>query len=350
MVVVAAAIFLAFRFLGRPVPVVPPETFVHPETEALLVARVEHDDPLLVGLGARLLGLQEVRGLVPTRDGREFRIGAERAREVVLGLAPIQVVALQRPAEGEQRFRRGIVVSVGNLSYFAGFVAKAIMLERSEHAEFEDYEGAELITSRGGPILAARRNNYMAGDDREMVTYWVERLKEQRARAAQGGRPAPQMDAPEPLKAAYGRLDPGAPIRFASLNAHGELALLLDLSPVARFRERFQAAGLAEQSIVSVSGQLEPLNSLDAALTAFIECADADFAIGLEAATEELAAEHAQHSPLREVRVVREAVVLRLEARVENLPEKAAALVRHLAARAEADEGQGPGRPTAPSP
>ncbi|MHC4789661.1 MAG: hypothetical protein ACYS8K_10740, partial [Planctomycetota bacterium] len=50
MVVVAAAIFLAFRFLGRPVPVVPPETFVHPETEALLVARVEHDDPLLVGL------------------------------------------------------------------------------------------------------------------------------------------------------------------------------------------------------------------------------------------------------------------------------------------------------------
>lgn len=337
LLVVAVVIFAGYRLLGRSVPVVPPETFVPADATAFFFVWAEADDPLAVEIPARLLRLPTFVQAAPAKDREKFRIDADEARGVVLSMAPMQIVLVLRPGEGEEPFRWGAVVSIRSFSRLYGFVMRSIMLQAAPSSEMEEYKDASIVSAPAGRVLAARRNNYMAADGKEIVTFWVDRLEERRAledRAAEEGQPAPAPEIGGDLQGPHGRLDHERPIRFACLNPGGELAALLALVPEGQARDLIEASGVLSEGVVSVAGQMEGLNSRDAALELFVECADGDTAAYLKDALEVLLAEASDASPLREARVSLDGDAgLRLEARVANLPDKIARLVAYLIAR-----------------
>jgi len=88
--------------------------------------------------------------------------------------------------------------------------------------------------------------------------------------------------------------------------------------------------------VVSLSGQLEPVDARDATLTVFIECADDAFAKRLEARLETVVEKAREAWPLKDTAVSRpQADLLQVRGRIEDLPTKTADLVAAAVVRAE---------------
>jgi len=79
LVAVGALIFLAYYVLSRPMPVPAAEALVAPGASALLVVRIEPDDPLPLEIVSRLAAEQEVGEAVAGDDAR----AAEAARQAL---------------------------------------------------------------------------------------------------------------------------------------------------------------------------------------------------------------------------------------------------------------------------
>jgi hypothetical protein len=331
--------YIVVRVLMRPVPIVPPETFITPDTQAFLIVKVAPSDPLMVSLAVRLALLRGFLEKVPTKEGAPLQMNAERARALILQTAPVQMVRILQPGHEKAPFESGVAFSIFKYSRLFGLVVRSYMESASgkKQANFERYHGAQLAAAKSGGAIGVIENNYMGTDDEATIRDWVDAIQERRAREAQapkGQAPAPEFRAGGQLKAAYERLDPRRPGLFASLNSQHELAGLLSLMPAGRARDLLVAAGSASDKVLSLSGELKGLNDRDAALTLFFQCADAAFAARLQAALAQIAAEFVSTSPLRDIKVERsEGAVVKLEARIENLPDKVAELATYLAQR-----------------
>lgn len=272
---------------------------------------------------------------VPARKGASVELSPERARQMVLQTAPVQLVLILQPGSAEGAFDRAAVLSIYRYSRLYGLVARSYMENAAggAQARTSEYRGALTAVTPDGRALGIFQNNYMAADQTPVIPYWVDRVIEERARQKRPGPQQPlEMNAKEQLKAAYGRLDAADPVLFACLNSRGELALLLSLMPQGDPRALLEESGLAAKRVVSLGGELKGINDRDAALTLFLECADASFAAQLQAALTQVARAYAAQSPFRDVKItLAEGRVLKVETRVESLPEKVTSLVRYLA-------------------
>lgn len=338
LVAVAALGYLGLRLLGQAVPLVPPEAFLPPDAGGFLFVRVEADDPLMVETAVRLLMLPAVQEAARDRLGQELRIEAEVARSAVSSAAPVQGVAVLRKRPDQEGLDGGLVLSTHRWSRFYRRVLAAAMKRMTDAgATRSEHKHAVMVVTERGTAVAVRTNNFMWAGRRELADYWIDRLEERRALeagAGEAGAPVAKITADGTLRAAYERLDGDQAVRFACVNARGELAALLAMMPEGRVRELLEASGMTAPEVVSLSGQMASLNSMDAVLTLFVECADPDATQRLSEALAALAEELGPASPFGEVKVERESdTVLRVEAHVENVPKWAAGLVTHLADR-----------------
>ncbi len=207
---------------------------------------------------------------------------------------------------------------------------------------FEDYKGATVLVMKEGRAFTIVDNNYMGADRKETVHYWIDRLERERKlreQAPAGQARRPELAAGEPLKRAFERLDTNQPILFVCSNGRRELAGLLMLMPEGRPRDVLKATAVAAPAVLSLSGQLRGINNLDAQLTLLLECSDAQFAAGLHERLEELLSNLPDSFPLQEVKLTREGgTVLRLEARIEDFPDKVARMVTYLIRRQEKEQ------------
>ncbi len=341
IVTIVAVGAISMYLLMRPVPVVPPETFVTPEAAAFLFVRIEPDDPLMVETAVRMASRRgvstiwpELRQQVRAKGGAQPPMDAANVRNIVLTVAPVQLVGVLRPGDGEESFHGAVAVGIEKASKLFTVWARLAVKSGAAGSAVSEYKEAFVLTGPDGKTFAIRRNNYLWADRAETVRSWVDRLEERRAREeeADGGEgtvPALEVDAA--LKAAYERLDRDLPIRFACGNAHGELQIFLALLPKGPVHNRLAAAGVGSEKIVSVAGQMQGLNNRDAALRIYVDCADSEFAQRLQETLEGLLTEAPDSAPLKEVRVKREEdTVLKIDARIENLPDKLFQLIAHL--------------------
>ena len=332
---VTAAIIGIYLWCARALPMPPPETFLTPGTSAFLFVRVAPDDPMMLEVPVRLAMLPGVRGQVPTKDGRPLKANANTIRSAVLGVAPVQLVFVGEPADGA-RFHWGVALSISRFGRLFGPIARALIAQGAREqglAQPETYKGAAISVAEGGAAFAVHRNSYMAALDKPLLRAWLDGLQAERERAEppEGAVPLPAGLDPRLLDA-YDRLDRRSPVRFACLNAHGEVGGLLDLLPLEPARARLRAAGMAGPGVLSVGGQLRSLNSRDASLALRIACADEGAVERIQTALAALADGEELTPHFREPAVRRQdGTAVELTARIENLPDRVAALADHLA-------------------
>jgi hypothetical protein len=314
-------------WLRHPLPVAPPEVFVSPDAVGFLVVRVEADDPFMVEAAVRLSQLTAVRRGLPAKRPDVFRLDPAIVRGTLLRVSPVQLVVVARPAAEGASPEMGAAAAMRAYSRLYRYLALAMMKKRAgDQAARESYRGASLITIPGGSVQAVLDNNFMLAPGRDTVTGWVDSLV--RFREGESGRGAPALSVAEPLKVAYGRLGPQSPVRLAAFKAHGELAAALkQLAEDWPDAEREVVSTLAPH-VVTVAAQLAPMNNLDAALTVFVECDDPQVAAALCDAVAKTASHPGATDPLRELSAaVEDGRVVKVQARIENVPGRLAALL-----------------------
>jgi len=334
MVAVTAGIVGIYLWFARALPLPPPETFLTPGTSAFLFVRVAPDDPMMVEVPVRLAMLPGVRGQVPTKDGRPLEANADTIRAAVLGVAPAQLVFVSAPAD-EAEPRWAVAVSISRFGRVFGPIARSLIAQQARDqglTQPETYKGGAISVVDGGAAFAVRANSYMVAEEESFLRAWLDGLQAERERPEPPGGAAPLPAGLDPgLLDAYDRLDRESPVRFACLNAHGEVGALLDLLPLEPARARLRAAGMAGPGVLSVGGQLLSLNSRDASLTLRIACADEEAAERIQTALAALADAEELTSRFREPAVRRtDGTTVELTGRIENLPDRVAALADHF--------------------
>jgi len=333
MVAALVLVFVLFRLLRHPVPIPPAEVFLTPRTEAFFVAKVDPEDPLTVDIPVRLVQTRALGGKVPTKSGTPLGEDPEKVRGWLMKVIPMQIVVVLQPGEGQAAFDRAAVLSIERYSRFYRFMATSYLEGAAERGELtlERYKGATVATPREGGTIAVIANSFLAADSRATVTQWVDRLAQEEPTDE---RRIPESGASAELKAACELLDRSQPILFACLNSRGRLADLLSFMPDGPAREALASAGVASGQVASLSGQLKSINSRDATLTLFLRCTDAAFAARLKEQLDRIAAAYADAGPLREPQVALQGeTVVRVKARVEDLPQKIADLAQSVADR-----------------
>jgi hypothetical protein len=216
------------------------------------------------------------------------------------------------------------------------------LLQRAPEERRQTYKEAELAVEEDGSVLALRRNNLMVASSRGIIETWVDRLAQQRrsAAAAEAGRAMPELPGNGALKAAYERLQMARPVRFISLNAHGELAALLSLLPDGEGPESVADSDLVGDRVISLAAQLGRESEEDAELVAFLECTDAETASELREALQALVGQVGESAPIQDVTTAVEDAVIRIEAVVPAFPRKAASALQYLAQRVKEERKQ----------
>ena len=125
MVVAAAVLIGIWMWLGKGQPVPPAEAFLTARTGTFVFVRIEPDDPMMVEVPVRLAMQPAVSNQVPTKDNRPLRVDAERMREVVTKVGPIQLVLVGTRSEGEPPLRWGVAASVGHFGRALDFVLQS---------------------------------------------------------------------------------------------------------------------------------------------------------------------------------------------------------------------------------
>ena len=329
MVVVAAVIIGFYMWLARALPVPAAEAFLTPEANAFLFVRVAPEDPMMVEVPVRLAMQPAVRGRVPTKDSRPLQVDAEQMRAAVVGVAPLQLILVGTAAEGSPQLRWAFAVSITRLGRLADLVIRRLVVKQGL-PEAETYKGGTILVADEKAAFAVRTNTYMVAEEKPLLRAWLDGIQAdlERAERSDAGEPPLPAGLDPQLLEAYGRLDRGSPVRFACLNAHGEIAALLGKLPSEQVRVRLREAGMAGPGVQSVSGQLQSMNSRDASMTLRVSCVDDETAAGIEAALTELVGSEERAPHLRDPVVQRQdGHVVELTGRVENLPDRIAALL-----------------------
>jgi len=346
------------RMLERPQPMVSPELLVTAETDAFVFATVQPDDPLMLGTTVRLLMLPTIRDRAPTPEGRQLSMDADTMRVNLRQVAPIQGVVLFERLGEPERTGKGLIVSVHRYAPLLALLVRGVIKAQEDEGSSSEYKEATLLIKEDGTAVAVRDNNLMLADREDLVRAWVDSL-ELHTPSEEGAPfepPRAELQAGPLMKSAHELLGRTAPIRFACGNAHGELLALMAVIPEDQGRAELAATGLASPEVLCLSGQFESLNNLDAILTLFLTCADSGSAGQLQERLRQFADAAGDSAPLKEVAMAQVSdAVLRIEARVPNLPDKVIWLAERVAALKEkpaagqGDEGEEPA-PTPPLP
>ncbi len=323
------------------IPVVPPETFITPQADGFILVRIDPQDRSAAEMLLRVATHPELQRAARNRQMKELQQELPQAAEGITKLAPLQMVALWRSVQGEEKMHWAAAAS----TYRYGNVMR-FMLRSIRGNVLEEYQDVLIRQpAAGSGAVAARSNNFMWASDQAIVKTWVDRLIKQREGApGQAGVPSvgPQ------LQAAYGRLDTTLPFLFVSLNEQGELERMARKLLPPDVLTRAGETGLPVESIASVSAQLAPVGGEEGELTVWVECADKQKTDSLEAGLRpllQLVPEQIQAPPPE---VARESeTLLRVDWQIDRLPDRIARLLADLIERAE---GPAPAGPTPPSP
>ncbi len=341
------------KALERPQPLVAPELLVTADTDALVFATVEPDDPLMVDAAVQLLMMPSIREKAPTREGRRLTMDADTTRVNLERIAPIQAVLLLERLGEPGPTGKGLIVSVQRYAPLLALLARSVLKAQKDKGSTTEYKGATLLITQDGTAVAVRDNSLMAANREDLARAWIDSL-ELHTPSDEGPEqalPLAELQAGPLLKSAYGMLSRTAPIRFACGNAHGELQALLSVIPEDQGREELAATGVASPKVLSLSGQFESLNNLDAMLALFVACADAESAGELRQKLQQFADAAGDSASLKEVAIEQVSdAALRIVARVPNLPDKVVSVAEHLATLKEKPAGEGEAAPTPPSP
>ncbi len=328
IVIVGAAIGIGGWLMVRAMPVHPPETFVTEGTTALLVVRVEPENPAVAEWAVRALTHESLRGQVPQDQFGPLRQDVPQSVDLARAMAPVQMVGILQPADEEGEFQGGGVISVYRMSRIFALATVGLRQEAISTTEYRDVDILALPT---GARYARQRNNFMLADSKHLVEAWVARAEERRRDVREAGEAGPAPPKPagdERMVAAFERLDREAPVLFASSNAHGELEHLAKALPEGDPDELRALIEQAADRIVSMAGQVVALNPDDGQLTLWWECADADSAAALAQTLQEALPRLGEGEALSNLKVAAEGdTVVRVEARVEGVPDKLARLV-----------------------
>jgi len=333
MLAAAAVIIGVYMWFARALPVPAAEAFLTPEAGAFLFVRIAPDDPMMVEVPVRLAMEPSVQGRVPTKDDQPMQVDAEQMRAAVVGVAPMQLIVLGTVAEDEPQVRWGLAVSITRLGRLLDAVLGRLVAKMGP-AGSEEYKGGTIVTMADEEgAFGFRTNTYMVAEEKALLRAWLDGIQ---ADAERGGdpeaEPAPLPAGMDPqLLEAHDSLDRNSPVRFACLNAHGEVADLLSKLPGKEVAARLRQAGMAGPGVLCVSGQLQSMNSRDASLTLRISCADDRTAAGIEAALTELIDDEERTPHLRDPLVLRQdGGVVELTGRIENLADRVAELVNAI--------------------
>ncbi len=318
ILLMALIVWAGARYLLQPMPLPPPQTFLSPQTSAFLVARVDPDDPLAALTAERLFP-------------------DERMAETLLDLfAPVQCVVVLEPGEPEGVVHGGMAASVNKAWRLLPY-----MVKRMIGKPFSRQDGAEVTSLDATSHLGICRNTALSADTDELLKRWIGRLN---AGARAEGGPA-GIEVSAALKRAYDRLDADLPLLFVCLNRHGELASLAGLIADEDARQVIRQTGLTGEGVVSLSGQLRPVDPRSAEVTFLIDCgdrADAEaMADRLRAAVRQLGRKWSLRATTIEVQPPGVVVV---KGRLDDVPGTVAGLVEGLYRRVQG------GAPTAPHP
>jgi hypothetical protein len=317
----ALAVFLTARYLLEPVPVVPPQTFLTQQTSAFVIARVDPAVPLTVVTAQALAGLLGERGADPVLN--------REAMEACLSIfPPLQcVLMVQRGASGGAT-HGGLAVSVKRGSRLLTRLTEAEVARATQPpAQFTAYDGAKMAALAKDFFVALRKNNVMLADSQDVIKAWTDALQAAREREAEEGSGPPPVDLSPAFKAVYDRLDTSLPLLFASLNVHGELESLAGLAGDPEARDLLERSGVLSEDIVSLAGQVRPLDANTGELTLFIECPSAQAANALVIRLAEVQSQAGARWPLKRMSARSNATLVTVNGRVEDLPAKAAYIV-----------------------
>jgi hypothetical protein len=307
---------------------------------------------MMVEIPVRLAMQPAVRSQVPTKEDRPLQVDDERMRAAVLGVAPIQLIVVGTTAEGEEQPHWGVAVSITRLGRLLDAVLGRLVAD-PEMPDTEVYKDGRIVGAPDGEgAFAIRKNTYMVAERVALLHAWLDGIQADAERAEQDEPvPTPLPAGMDPqLLAAYDGLDRSSPVRFACLNTHGEIGALLRKLPGKEAAEQLRQASLDGPGVQSISGQLQSMNSRDASLTLRVSCADGGTAARIEAALIDLAGDEQRTPYLRDAVVQQQAGhLVELTGRIENLPDRVAALVNEKA-QEESPASPGAVQPIPPSP
>ncbi|KPK64625.1 MAG: hypothetical protein AMK73_04610, partial [Planctomycetes bacterium SM23_32] len=181
LVAVGALIFLAYYVLSRPMPVPAAEALVAPGASALLVVRIEPDDPLPLEIVSRLAAEQEVGEAVAGDDARARAAFADATGDLAHSAAPMQAVVTWEPGDEEGAFHWTQAFAVRRWGRLMGMFIRGRLLDSGALAVGR-YRKADLLKTTGKEVyVGVRRNVFVAADRRDSVEWVVDQLAEQAA-------------------------------------------------------------------------------------------------------------------------------------------------------------------------
>lgn len=336
VIVLALAWMLVQRFMMGPMPLVPPETFLTPDAAAVLLVRIEADDPLMAEIPAELTATAEAqRLLAPGSEGPPRPLQAAGIREK---LTPLQAVATWSFNFQEDRPYAGLAISLGRGGRAFGSSIGNYYHTRAAGTALE-HAGAFIWPGRT-TYSSFSQNTFMVTTALPLAKDWLERFQAvwPRVEAAEEAGTTVTVDAEDGastrLRECLGRLDGGAPLRFAVVNEKGQMTLLLARLAAATPPESRDAVENAFVNASAVAAQVTSRDATSGSLTLHV-AGPAESAPAIEQALE--------GAGMASVRVsTGEDGWLRCTAIIPELPGKAAALVTALAQTPASAGSSGP--------
>ena len=322
--VAAIGIGVVIYLMVRSRPVVPPETFFQPQSDAFAVMQLRPEHKALTRL------LQEYAKNPPAgldmtaEEKRQLRSQAEQIPKNMEKMTPLQLIILARhletPTEGaeaevpqgtemeavnafttglgkQKRFNYAAAASIKPYSGFLGWMVSSLIKSFPEQGgRTETYKDVTIgVPQQQRFFLAVMKNNFLFAEEKDIVTGWIDALK---------GEPKPQKDdegaiaysGPERLKSMYERFDRKAPLLFAINNADGEIGDFLtglrereakkteqegeksEPSNLLKFVELLSTAGLDSDEVETFGGTFFLSGPDTGVLEFFAECQTPNYA------------------------------------------------------------------------
>jgi len=321
--IVVVVVIVAVHVMFKARPVVPPDTFLNTQSDLFVVFQLRPEDEMLIK------ALQEAAKNQPQGQGG-MPAEAEKIQENLQQILPLYVVVTaqhvgEKKAEGEpagafdENFKINLDFSMNPKGLMGRiivgmirFALKASASASEEEGNAEDYNGVKIIIDQKQGHLAVLDNNFMLGDDVDVIKEWIDRIGEQKKlqeEAEEGKQPALAFKGSEEMKRMRGRLDSGAPIYFACSNTDGQFAALLEgmeeAEPAGEHADKQQeakdlatllsATDIASENVIVAGGMIRITGVDTGGFDFFIECKDEQFAtklaeqfkVGLEERAEE---------------------------------------------------------------
>ena len=316
--VIGIVLTVIVYFLVRPLPVLPPETFLSQHVDAFLVVQVGPDDD-----AAKALLKEYVRA-----QADKMPLANQAAEGVDLA-APAHLVVSARHIRTEGEFAVGGVASTSGFGGFMRNIVKLVINDlRSEAGTVETFKGIEIGIYADGVCLAAVDNNFMLSQDKGMLKEWINRIEQQR-KLGEGEVMA--YKGPPAMIDMRGRLDPEAQVHLVSSNGHGEIKAFLDWVQQTREQhvgaepgwlnvfDTLSAAEIDWSGVVALGGTLHILEADTGRCELLFQCRDEQLARELEGKAVSVLDERGAEAPPEEVRTTLEGTLLKVRFKTSGL-------------------------------